>query len=729
MDFEIKEGVFMKYRRLSILLAFFLFAYSFAFSQETQSKDKTEPQEKKEEKAEKKEEKTKLFQLDEIEIEVVEYIRDIEIPNMTVVKPELFPLSIGTTLDTALERQPGVDVQRIQEIGTAVDDDSIKIRGLGSRRIRVTKNGRLLNTSGVAGGYFIDWTMIPLTNVDRVEVVKGVGDPRYGNVLGGVIHLVSKKLPQEAPFTEGQISGASYTTASLNLHHAYKPGPFEYALSAGYARSDGYLKNGELNLGNADFHLGYDFSFAGRLTVDVNYTQLKKGFIVANRLSKDPDDIGYDTAIDPDFPASDGEYMYGGMGAYPEPGSWWEKKKWTFDFGYEQALSDFGLMNLRYWRNHGNRESYNTRMTLDRIFHKIFYDDRSQGVSASYKHFLPGQNIFAGLEYAHLKDDGDANYADDFRSPFRNGYYVAAKTLDFYLMDEIRLMDNRLTVVPGIRYMSYKGISGPSGQVELIPDIEMDGWAPSIKLVYGYSPDSVLYFSLARALRMPTPPEHYWHYDPDDAGVDTSQLPFNKEDGLMIQGGWRTLLPSQTKIEISPYYYHIDNYIQFDLINFVSYNIEDADIYGIEFELARMFGRGWSAFLNYTYQKSMTANDPFIDLFVNPPGALDEIPGLPEHKFNLGIKYKTRNNASLAFFVQFVSSQDVIYNNNTLWNDDLRVRRQDAYVRLDVEGCYPIAGPVELVLFIRNLLGEEYQERFGFPAAGRNIGVSLRTKF
>jgi outer membrane cobalamin receptor len=48
---------------------------------------------------------------------------------------------------------------------------------------------------------------------------------------------------------------------------------------------------------------------------------------------------------------------------------------------------------------------------------------------------------------------------------------------------------------------------------------------------------------------------------------------------------------------------------------------------------------------------------------------------------------------------------------------------------LDVEGCYPIAGPVELVLFIRNLLGEEYQERFGFPAAGRNIGVSLRTKF
>lgn len=720
----------MKCHRFLIHLSILFLAFSFAFAQKTETEHQTKKEEQKEEKAEKQEEKSKLFQLDMVEIEVVEYIRDLEIPNMTVVKPELFPLSIGTTLDTALERQPGVDVQRIQEVGTAIDDDSIKIRGLGSRRIRVTKNGRLLNTSGVAGGYFIDWTMIPLTNIDRVEVVKGVGDARYGNVLGGIIHLVSKRLPQQAPITEGQVSGASYTTASFNLHHAYKPGPFEYAASAGYARSDGYLKNGGLHFGNADLHLGYDFSFAGRLTADVNYSQLKKGFIVANRVSKDPDDAGYDMPIDPEFPASDGEYMYGGMGAYPEPGSWWEKKKWTFDFGYEQALRDFGLLNFRYWLNHGNRESYNTRISLDRIFHKIFYDDRSQGFSAIYKHFLPKQNIYVGLEFAHLKDDGDANYPDDFRTSFRNGYYVAAKTLDFYLMDEIRVLDDKISIVPGIRHMSYKGISGPSGQLELIPDIHMNGWAPSIKLVYGYSVDSMLYFSLARALRMPTPPEHYWHYDPDDAGVNTSQLPFNKEDGLMIQGGWRTLLPSQTKIEVSPYYYLIDNYIQFDLINFVSYNIEHAKIYGVEFELAQVFGRGWSAFLNYTFQKSQTENDPFISLFVNPAdGDLGEIPGLPEHKFNLGVKYRMPNSASLAFFVQFVSSQKVIYNNNTLWNDDLRIRTQDAYVRLDVEGNYPIAGPLEFSLFIRNLLNERYQERFGFTAAGRNIGISLKTKF
>jgi hypothetical protein len=473
----------MRLKTFAVLSFIILFAANFAHPQETVKKKKQETVEQ-EKKTEKNEEKTKLFQLNPVEIEVVEYLRDFEIPNMTVVKPELFPLSIGTSLDTALERQPGVDVQRIQEVGTAVDDDSIKIRGLGSRRIKVTKNGRLMNTSGVAGGYFIDWTMIPLTNVDRIEVVKGVGDPRYGNVLGGIINLVPRRLPSEAPSTEIQISSASFQTSAMNLFHAYKPGALEYSLGVGLASSEGYLKNGNMSFGNIEFHLGYDLSSTGRVTADMTYSQLKKGFIVPNRSVKDPDDPFYLTPVDPDFPASDGEYMYGGMGAYPEPGSWWEKKKWLLDIGYEQGLGNSGLISLRYWRNHGNREAYNTRASLGRIFHKKFFDDRSQGFSADYSHRFKGQTVTLGMDYAHLSDDGDTNYADDFRSSFRNGFYVAAKNFDFFIMDDFRLMDDKLSLVPGLRYMSYKGISGPAGEFEQIPDIEMSGWAPSIKLAY-----------------------------------------------------------------------------------------------------------------------------------------------------------------------------------------------------------------------------------------------------
>jgi outer membrane receptor protein involved in Fe transport len=728
--------------KFAIFLSAIIVCAQLAFPQEAKKREappqkekaRTEEQAKKEEtkkkeeqKKKEEEERSKLFKLDNVTIDVIEYVRNIEIPNMNVVKTELFPMSIATTLDTALERQPGVDVQRIQEVGTAIDDDSIRIRGMGARRIQVRRDGRQLNAPGVAGGYFIDWTMIPLFNVDRVEVIKGVGDARYGNVLGGVVNLVPKRLPADRPATEVLASGASYETLAFDLYHAFKPGRFDYSVSAGLNRSDGYLWNGRLRSGDADVRLGYDLPFGGRLTADVMYAQAKKGFIVANRTDKSPDLSGYFSPLDSAFPASDGEYMYGGMGPYPSQGSYWKKEKWLFDFDYTQNVGGRGLLYLRYWFNRGNRDAYNTRFSGTRVYHKEFFDDRSSGLSASFRQSWGPQTITAGVDYNYLKDDGDKNYPDDFRAPFRNGFYVAGKDLGIYVMDEIRLPDERWVLTPGLRYLSYKGISGPSGRLEGIPDIEMGGLSPSVKLTFNYQDDSLIYLSVARALRMPQPPEYYWHYSPD-AGVLTSGLPFHEEDGFLIQGGWRATLPDQTRIEVSPYYYSVNHYIQFDLINFISYNIDEARIYGAEFEVAHPFSRAWSAFLNYTFQKSRTEGDTLIDLFLNPADFdFRQVPGLPAHKLNAGVRYRAPNNASVALYGQFVSEQNVIYNDNTI-GGTLTVRRQKSYVRLDVEGHYPLLAGFEVNLFVRNILDTHYQERFGVPAAGRNFGLAVRMR-
>ena len=698
--------------------------------QEQAKKEKEKAAKEKQKKAPKPEskEETKYFQLDPVTIDVVEKARDAEVPNMTVVKTELFPMTIGTTLDTAIERQPGVDVERIQEVGTAIDDDSIKIRGMSSRRIKVLKDGRLLNAPGAAGGYFIDWTMIPLNDIDRIEVIKGVGDARYGNVLGGVLNLVSKRLPTDKPVTEFEASGATYASAGANIFHGYKPGAFEYSLALGANRSDGYLRNGSMTLGSVNLHLGYDFSWKGRLTTDVGYAAIRKGFIVANREAQDPDSAGYAVPVVPGFPASDGEYMYGGMGGTPEPGSWWKKFKWTFETVYEQALGESGVLDGYFWKNYGNRESYNTRVAMDHIFHKLFYEDRSWGGGGSYRHAIGMSTVTAGLDYSFLHDAGERVEPDDFRGASQQGYYTGVQNLEPYAMADIALAGGAFVVSPGLRYMSWKGIAGPSGIEEGIPDVRMHGLAPSLKLTFTLKPESVFYASISRAVRMPAVPEYFWHYD-IDAGVDTRAIPFVPEDGIMVQAGWRGQLPSGTRVEISPYYYRILHYIQFDLINFISYNIDRATIYGTEVEAVQPIGRGWSAFANYTFQKSRTAGDMFRALFIDPRDqGFDEVPGLPEHKVNAGLEFRTPSALSIAAFAQFVSSQKVIYNDNQLYNTDLRVRTQSSYVRLDVEFRWPVMRGLELDLFGRNLTNVDYQERYGFPAAGRTYGMSLRTR-
>jgi outer membrane receptor protein involved in Fe transport len=294
-------------------------------------------------------------------------------------------------------------------------------------------------------------------------------------------------------------------------------------------------------------------------------------------------------------------------------------------------------------------------------------------------------------------------------------------------MDEIRLRDERWIITPGLRYLAYQGISGPSGQLEGIPDIEMGGLSPSLKLTFNAGGDSLLYVSAARALRMPQPPEYYWHYSPD-AGADTGGLPLHEEDGFLIQGGWRTTLAGRTRIEISPYFYDISEYIQFDLINFVSYNIEKARIYGVEFEIAHPFSTAWSAFLNATLQGSRTEGDDFAGQFLDPQDSgFNKVPGLPGAKLNAGVRYRAPNNASVAVFGQFVSEQLVIYNNNLI-GGPLTVQSQGSYFRLDIEARYPLLSTIEINLFVRNLLDVSYQERFGFPAAGRNFGLALRMR-
>jgi outer membrane receptor protein involved in Fe transport len=653
---------------------------------------------------------------------------DVERPNMTTIIPSALLQGSGTTLDGALKRQPGIDVQRPQEVGGSLDDDSIKIRGFGARRIQVMMDGRTLNTPGTAGAYFIDWTTIPLTNVSEVEVVRGVSDPRYGNTLGGVVNLVTRK-PQKEPEVEAQGGAGSHNTRTFHVYHSWKPGAFEYSLSGGKSESDGYLYNGNFRISNMTLHLGYDLPWKGKIIGDLQYMDVKKGFIVPNRLNTDPDSANYDVPRNRRYPASDGEIMYGGMGAYPEPGSWWKRERYNYSITYEQQLERTNL-SVRGWQNHGDREAFNTRAALGRIFHKEFYDDRSFGFDGNIRYTAGLHTLLAGFDYSRLKDDGDKNLSGDFRAPFSNGNYVNSTVTGFFLMDDLATLDKKLVITPGLRYMSYDGDVGPGGRVERIKEISMDGFAPSLKLTYQYARDGLTYLSVARALRMPTPPEHYWHYDDDDAGFDTSKWSFKKEDGLMIQGGWKAVLPGKLKIEISPYYYEIRDYIHFDLSNFVCYNIDQVKIYGVEIGAARPLGRQFSLFANYSYQKSRTRGDPLVANFVAPADrGFDEIPGLPEHKFNAGIRYKGQKGEKLTLYAGIVSSQKVIYNNNTLSNTNLTVRTQRSYAVLDAEGSYPLAKNLEIIGYVRNILDENYQERYGFPAAERNFGAGVRAYY
>jgi outer membrane receptor for ferrienterochelin and colicins len=93
------------------------------------------------------------------------------------------------TVDEAVNRAPGVLFLNGQ---VNIRGSSGFVEGLGSR-VLLLVDGVPAN-QGDRGG--IDWDMVPLAQVERVEVVKGAGSSLYGSsAFGGVVNLITRDIP------------------------------------------------------------------------------------------------------------------------------------------------------------------------------------------------------------------------------------------------------------------------------------------------------------------------------------------------------------------------------------------------------------------------------------------------------------------------------------------------------------------------------------------------------
>ncbi len=94
-----------------------------------------------------------------------------------------------STVDEAVNRAPGVLFLNGQ---VNIRGSSGFVEGLGSR-VLLLVDGVPANQSDRGG---IDWDMVPLADVERVEVVKGAGSSLYGSAaLGGVVNLITREIP------------------------------------------------------------------------------------------------------------------------------------------------------------------------------------------------------------------------------------------------------------------------------------------------------------------------------------------------------------------------------------------------------------------------------------------------------------------------------------------------------------------------------------------------------
>jgi outer membrane receptor protein involved in Fe transport len=206
---------------------------------------------------------------------------------------KLAPASIGvitnkqlqerqiTTFDQAFDDMPGVVVTRSG--GANVQAFSIRgaseVAGGGiGNRVLLLIDGRPA-LSPESGGAL--WNLVPISSIERIEVVRGAYSSLYGSsAMGGVVNVITRK-PDAAPQTRLHLNYGAYNCApestgynryndfhSVDVSHSRQIGKFSYLLDGSWKSDDGHKEKTGFDLYN--FFAKTTWAFSPRRTIQLS---------------------------------------------------------------------------------------------------------------------------------------------------------------------------------------------------------------------------------------------------------------------------------------------------------------------------------------------------------------------------------------------------------------------------------------------------------------------------
>lgn len=300
--------------------------------------------------------------------------------DVTVVDRDELEKAGNSSLGEVLARQPGLEFSTNGSEGAT---GSIFMRGTNSGHTVVLIDG--MRTGSATLGQMSSWSRIPISQIERIEILRGPASSLYGSdAIGGVIQVFTRQ--GDGPFhATGEVGAGSYDTYTATGGFSGSQNGWRYALKASTYKSGGFnsLKNQKNSAYNQDRD-GFDnSSISGNLA----YSFAKGHEIGAS--------VFY----------SDGENKFDS--SYPSPAKADYRNQLavsSFNTYMKNAITSNWTSTLRY--GHGTDDSSNS---ADGIRHDLFRTDQDQytwqnDIKTGVGSFL------LGLERLDQRVSGTGNY-------------------------------------------------------------------------------------------------------------------------------------------------------------------------------------------------------------------------------------------------------------------------------------------------------------------------------
>jgi vitamin B12 transporter len=321
--------------------------------------------------------------------------------NVTVITAEDIKLMNARTVAEVMNQVPGVQVFMTGGPGSSAP---ASIQGSDNRHTAVFVDGVPLNnlSDNVA-----DLGVLPVQNIQKIEVIKGPASSAWGSALGGVINIITKSGSAERP---GFMVSASLGERSTEDHRVEASGREDrlgYYLSAGRLRSDGFRARNDFDGDRAFLKLGYDLTRNTSITFSIGYEEFDRG--VAEL-------VDYDL-----FLRDSGSAV-------------------RSTAGLKNQVSDTVTLDLSLWHLRQDQDIHNYLLSTGSEFSKDTYEDEGfgTGVKLTWQPIDHTIVLGADLESKKLLSNTIAGGAQSLR---KTACY-ANDTMTF----------GRLSVIPGIRF-------------------------------------------------------------------------------------------------------------------------------------------------------------------------------------------------------------------------------------------------------------------------------------
>lgn len=617
--------------------------------------------------------------------------------NVSVIDDDQIRNSNAKSVVDLLRSQEGIVVRDLLGNGKTAQVDLRGFGETGPYNTLVLVDGRRTNAIDLSG---VDWSEIPIEQIERIEILRGTGSVLYGdNASGGVINIITK-TPSQGFTSKGGALAGSYGRNREEISINGGKESVGAALFASYEATNGYRDNEQFRAGNVGGKILFDPT--PLLSLNLSGSYHKDDYGLPGPLTQEEVTANRRATTAP-FDNADTRDSYIRLGTDLDLGA---SGSILADFSYRERDTDTRWVSYSF-SSDSETETWavTPRYTWDGdLFHRK-------------NSFIGGVDLyFARMDTTSLS--GPLLTPSDQSKIDRDSYGA-------YFNDEISLFQNLIFFLGArrewVQYdLTQKDLTGFLGPLDDSVDDHADAYSAGLSFLYGSQ--SSLFARINRSFRFPLTDELIV-YDFLDGQVRVNP-DLRPQTGMHYELGVRHFFTKNIQANLTLFRAEIKDEIFFNAVTFTNSNHPETLHQGVEVGTKVELWSRMSLYGNYTYEKATFEKDPFEG---------KDIPAVPRHRANLGFQVH-----DLIPGLIFNANYTYVGSSYAISDQANQFHKLDSYYTIDTRLSYQWRW-LKGFFGVNNLTDQEYSEYavIGgypetvnyYPAATRNWVAGLEMAF